>query len=272
VSWLPAPTPTGTCLVTGASSGIGAAIAHQLAGRGYGLDLVARREEKLRGLAAELGTSGSPRVAVMPCDLADPAARRELVAGVEAAGRRVDLLINSAGLGTYGPFVELDRERELEQVRVMSEAIVDLCGAFAPTMADERSGAILIVSSSLGFGPVPRYATYSATKAFDIAFGASLHAELRSSGVAVSTVCPGPVETEFFKVNGPQPPQRVIPRAIWQQPETVARAALDGLERNKRVVIPGRPMRIAMTLSSLAPQALRLRTMDRFFRAPGERR
>jgi short-subunit dehydrogenase len=271
VSWLPAPNRAGTCLVTGASSGIGAAIAHQLASRGYGLDLVARREEKMRGLAAELGASGSPRVEVMPCDLGDPAARRKLVSDVEAAGRRVDLLINSAGLGTYGPFVELDRERELEQVRVMSEAVVDLCGAFAPAMAGERSGAILIVSSSLGFGPVPRYATYAAAKAFDITFGESLHAELHSSGVAVSTLCPGPVATEFFAVNGPQPPQRVIPRAMWQRPEAVARAALDGLGRNRRVVIPGRPMRAAMALSSLAPRVLRLRAMDRFFRAPGER-
>lgn len=270
MSWLPAPNPAATCLVTGASSGIGAAIAHQLAGRGYGLNLVARREEKLRGLAAELGASGSPRVEIMPCDLGDSAARRELVAGVEAAGRRVDLLINSAGLGTYGPFVELNLGRELEQVRVMSEAVVDLCGAFAPTMAGERCGAILIVSSSLGFGPVPRYATYTATKAFGIAFGESLHAELRSSGVAVSTVCPGPVATEFFAVNGPQPPQRVVPRPIWQRPEAVAQASLDGLERNKRIVIPGRAMRTAMTLSSLAPRAVRLRAMDRFFRAPGE--
>jgi short-subunit dehydrogenase len=270
VSWLPAPSHTGTCLVTGASSGIGAAIAQQLAGHGYGLDLVARREEKMRGLATELGASGSPRVEVRPCDLADPAARRELVSDVKAAGRRVDLLINSAGLGTYGPFVELNRERELEQVRVMSEAVVDLCGAFAPTMASERFGAILIVSSSLGFGPVPRYATYAAAKAFDIAFGESLHAELRSSAVAVSTVCPGPVATEFFAVNGPQPPQRMVPRSMWQRPEAVARAALDGLERNKRVVIPGRAMRTAMALSSLAPRAVRLRAMDRFFRAPGE--
>jgi short-subunit dehydrogenase len=266
VSWLPTPNRTGTCLVTGASSGIGAAIARRLAGRGYGLSLVARREEKLRELATELGSSGSPQVEFMPCDLADPTARRELVSDVEASGRRVDLLVNSAGLGTYGPFVELDRERELEQVRVMSEAVVDLCGAFAPAMVDERFGAILIVASSLGFGPAPRYATYTATKAFDIAFGESLHAELRSSAVAVSTVCPGPVATEFFAVNGPQPPQRVIPKAMWLRPEAVARAALDGLGRNKRVVIPGRPMRTAMALSSPAPRALRLWAMDRFFR------
>jgi short-subunit dehydrogenase len=264
VSWLPTPHDAGTCLVTGASSGIGAAIAHQLAGRGYGLTLVARREERMRGLAAELGASGSPRVEVMPCDLADPAARRELASDVKATGRRVDLLINSAGLGTHGPFVELDRERELEQVRVMSEAVVDLCASFAPSMAGERFGAILIVASSLGFGPVPGYATYAATKAFDIAFGESLHAELRSSGVAVSTVCPGPVATEFFATNGLQPPQRTLPRSMWQQPEAVAQAALDGLDRNRRIVIPGRAMRTAMVLSSLAPRAVRLRAMDRF--------
>lgn len=95
-----------------------------------------------------------------------------------------------------------------------------------------------IVSSGLGFGPVPRYATYGATKAFSIAFGEALHTELRRAGVAVNTLCPGPVASEFFAVAGPQPPQRVIPRAMWATPDAVARSAIAGLERNRRVVVP----------------------------------
>jgi short-subunit dehydrogenase len=264
LSWLPAPRPTGTCIVTGASSGIGAAIARELAGRAYGVTLVARREAPLRSLAAELSTS-APHAEVLPCDLADPQARRELIGAVRARGRRVDVLVNNAGLGTYGPFVELERERELEQVRVMAEAVVDLCAAFAPAMAAQGFGAIAIVSSGLGFGPVPRYATYGATKAFSIAFGEALHAELRRAGVAVSTLCPGPVASEFFVVNGPQPPQRVIPRAIWATPDAVARSAIAGLERNRRLVVPGRLMRMATALGGLSPRGLRLAAMDRFF-------
>jgi short-subunit dehydrogenase len=199
----------------------------------------------------------------LPCDLATAEARAALGERVEALGLRVDLLVNSAGLGSYGDFAEADPQGQARQVRVMCEAVVDLCGAFAPAMVGRRSGGISIVSSSLAFFPVARYATYGAAKAFGLSFGESLHAELRPAGVAVSTLCPGTVDTEFFAANGPQPIQHTVPGPLWKSADVVARAAVDGLTHNRRVVVPGAPMRALMASSRLVPRTLLLRTVSR---------
>jgi short-subunit dehydrogenase len=265
-SWLPPPDSEATCLVTGGSSGIGAAIARELASRGHGVTLLARREERLRALAAELDREYFVRANALPCDLAEPEQRGALGERLDALGLRVDVLVNCAGLGSYGRFAALDSARELEQVRVMCEAPVDLCGAFAPAMAARRSGAILIVSSSLGFQPVPGYATYGAAKSFGIAFGEAIHTELHCSRVAVTTLCPGPVETEFFAVNGEQPVQWAMPRALWRKPDAVAQTAVDALERNRRTAIPGAPMRGLMAASRYMPRGMALRMTDRLLR------
>ena len=264
MSALPAPHAFSTALITGASSGIGAAIARELAGRGYGVTLVARREGRLRSLAQELATAHPIRAEAVSSDLTDPASRGALSQQLEALGLRVDLLINNAGIGSYGRFVDQDAAREVEQVRLLCEGVVALCAAFVPAMASRRCGAVLIVSSTTGYQPAARYATYGAAKAFSLSFGQSLHAELRRSGVAVTTVCPGPVETEFFAVNHVQPV--ALPKAMWTTPETVAHAAIKGLERNRRVVIPGAPMRLLMAGSRLSPPALQLRIMDLLLR------
>ncbi|MQA84908.1 MAG: SDR family NAD(P)-dependent oxidoreductase [Streptosporangiales bacterium] len=253
-------------MITGASSGIGAAIARELASRGHGVTLVARREERLRDLANELAEAYPVRAEVLACDLADAAARGALPGRVEALGLRVDVLVNNAGLGTHGRFVELDAAREAEQVRVLCEAVVDLCGAFAPAMAARRSGGVLIVSSLSGFQPVPNTATYAAAKAFSLSFGETLHAELRGCGVSVTTLCPGPVDTEFFEVSGPHPTQRVFPKPLWETAEAVARAGIEGLARNRRVVVPGAAMRALVASGRLAPGGLRLWVLDRFYR------
>ena len=256
-SWLPDPSPDGACLVTGASSGIGRSIARRLATAGHGVILVGRREDRLRALAGEL-SSPAVRAEWIRCDLADAAARAPAAAEVDSLGLRVDVLVNSAGLGSHGPFSQLETSRELEQVRVGCEAVVDLCGTFVPAMAARRRGAVLIVSSGLGFQPVARQATYGAGKAFGISFGDALHAELRPEGVAVCTVCPGPVPTEFFAANGPNPAQG-LPRFLWRSADQVAAAAIAGLEHNRRVVIPGAPMRALISASRLTPPGLRLR-------------
>jgi short-subunit dehydrogenase len=261
--WLPAPDPGATCLVTGASSGIGAAVARELARRGYGATLVARREERLQALAHELSSAYPVRVEPVPCDLADAEARSALAGRVEALGRRVDVLINSAGLGSYGDFIGSSPRQQIQQVQVMCEAVVELCGAFAPAMAARGSGAISIVSSSLAFFPAARYATYGASKAFGLAFGESLHAELRPSGVAVSTLCPGPVDTEFFAANGPQPVQGLMPRLFWRSAGDVALAAIDGLARNQRVVVPGAPLRAVLSCGRLVPRTVLLLATNR---------
>jgi short-subunit dehydrogenase len=257
---LPDPDPAATCVVTGASSGIGAAIARKLAARGHGVSLVARRGDRLRALADELAAAHGIRADAVSCDLADAGARQALPGQIGALGLRVDVLVNNAGLGSHGAFVGLDPAREVEQVRVMCEAVVALCGAFVPAMATRRSGAVLIISSTTGFQPAARYATYGAVKAFSLSFGQSLRAELRRSGVAVTTVCPGPVETDFFDVNGVRPVR--LPRALWTTSERVAEIALSGVSRNRRVVIPGAPMRALMASSRLSPAAVQLRVME----------
>jgi uncharacterized protein len=257
---LPAPDPAATCLITGASSGIGQALARELGSRGYGVTLVARREERLRALASELRERHRVRAEVLACDLADPAQLNALPSRVDELGVRVDLLANNAGFGSYGPFAELDHAREVEQVRVLCEAVVALSGAFVPRMVERGAGAVLILSSTTGFQPTARYATYAASKAFSLSFGQSLHEELRRSGVAVTTVCPGPVETEFFDVSDVRPVR--LPKRMWVTPEEVARVALDGLARNKRLVIPNVAVRALMASSRMSPAGLQLRVMD----------
>ncbi|HET7053041.1 MAG TPA: SDR family oxidoreductase [Solirubrobacterales bacterium] len=261
MSRLPPPYPDGSCLVTGASSGIGAAIAGELGRRGRGVALVARREERLRALAGELADRHGIRAEVLACDLADPGQRRALPARVDELGLRVDTLVNCAGIGAYGPFVELDPERERLAVQLMCEAVVDLCRSFAPAMARRRAGAILLVSSAIAVYSVPGYATYGAAKAFQLSFGEALRAELRSSRVAVTVLCPGPVETEFFAANGPQLAQRGLPRRLWGDPDEVARVAVRALDRNRRVAVPGATMRALVNAGRLLPREVQARAL-----------
>ena len=248
--------------MTGASAGIGRAIAHELAGRGHGVALLARREERLSKLASELSSEHGVRAEPLPCDLADPTARAMLPERLTELGLAVEVLVNDAGLGTYGSFVDSDHQLQLEQVRVMSEAVVDLSRAFAPEMRDRRRGGIVILSSSLAFVPMPGYATYRATRAFCVAFGDSLHSELRDRGVAVSTICPGGVRSEFFDANGAQPVPSVMPGFLWRTPEQVAEESVDALARNKRVLVPGRPMRAMMAGRRLVPRPLLAATLN----------
>jgi uncharacterized protein len=256
--------------VTGASAGIGAAIARELAGGGRCVTLVARREARLAALAAELRSAHGVRAEPLPCDLADAEARAQLPQRVAALGLEVEVLVNDAGLGSYGDFVESDPQGQLQQVRVMSEAVVDLSRSFAPQMVERGAGGIMTISSGIAFVPMARYATYGATRAFCLAFGDALHTELRRRGVAVTTVCPGGVESEFFATNGPQPVQRALPGFLWQTPASVARAGVEGLARNRRVVVPGATMRAMMAVGRVVPRGPMLAAMDHLVRAPRE--
>jgi uncharacterized protein len=263
---LPSPDPAATCLITGASSGIGAALARELSVRGYGVTLVARREERLRALAAELALAYSVRAEVLPCDLADPSARAALRERVAALGLRVDLLASNAGLGSHGRFSELDPAGEVQQVRVMCEASVELCGIFVPPMVQRGGGAVLIVASISAFQPVPNTATYGAAKAFLLSFGEGLHSELRGSGVAVTTLCPGPVRTEFFEPGIEHPSERLFPAPFWKSPEAIAKAGIRGLSRNRRVVIPGAAARLLAGSGRVCPHFLQLPLVERMYR------
>ena len=187
---LPTPSSTTTAVVTGASSGIGADIARELVSRGHGVTLVARREDKLRALAAELGDT--VRVEVIACDVADPDARATLFDEVAARGLTVDVLVNNAGIGTIGPVAKTTVAAEIAQVRVNVEAVIDLTTRAVQQMVPRGRGAILNVGSTAGFHPFPGQAGYAATKAFVRAYTEGLRAELAGSGVTVATLQPRP--------------------------------------------------------------------------------
>ena len=194
---LPAPSRTTTCLVTGASSGIGAEIARALARRGHGVTLVARRAELLAELADELSTTHQVRAEVVPADLTDEPARGALAGRLAELGLTVDVLVNNAGFSTMGPVARSERARELAMIRTDVEAVVDLCAIFVPAMAERGRGAVLNTASTAAFQPLPGQAGYGASKAFVLSYTYALRAELKGKGISVTTLCPGPVATGF---------------------------------------------------------------------------
>src|ERR671915_456174 len=197
---LPPPDFHSTCLVTGASSGIGADVARSLARRGQGLTLVARRAERLDELAGELRSEHGVRVEVLECDLGDARSRERMLAELAELAVNVEVLVNNAGYGSGGRFHELDAEREVEMVRLNVEAVVALCARFVPEMVRRGRGGVLNVASMAAFQPLPRQATYSASKAFVLSFTEALSADLAGTGVTATSLCPGPVPTEFGEV------------------------------------------------------------------------
>ena len=261
---LPPPSPSTTALVTGASSGIGAEIARQLAGRGHGVTLVARRRDRLEQLAGELTRDPDVRVEVEACDLAAAGARSRTIRDVKARGLAVEILVNNAGFGSGGRFQDLDAETELEMVRTNVEAVVHLCAEFVPGMVERGRGAVLNVASVAAFQPVPRQATYGASKAFVLSFTDALTADLHGTGVTATSLCPGPVPTEFGEVAAIDENLMSLP-GVSVSPEDVARNAVDGLDRGKRVVVPGPATRATALLGSLTPRWITLEAMRRFY-------
>jgi uncharacterized protein len=246
-----------TALVTGASSGIGEQFARQLSARGHELILVARRGDRLERIAGELGETAH----VLPCDLATEA--DSLGGRVAELGLDVDLLVNNAGFGTYGHFVDLDGRREAEEVRVNCEAVVALTHAFLPAMVKRGRGGVIVVASTAGMQPIPYEATYSATKAFALTFTEALHEELRGTGVRVLAVNPGPVPTEWQGIAG-HDDTTLVPGEI--PAEQVVRESLEAYDAGRRSVIPGRTIRWFIRATSPSPRALQLRITERMFR------
>jgi hypothetical protein len=248
-------------LVTGASSGIGAALARELAGRGHRLTLVARGREQLEELAASLAPAD---VRLHTADLADDAERAALVEAVRADGLAVVGLCNNAGVGSLGAFVELDPEHEQEIVRLNVLALHALTSAFLPPMVARGEGAVLELASVLAFAPSPRTATYAATKAFVLSFSEALHAELQGTGVSCTALCPGPTRTRIFARSGEPRATSAGPDALWQEPEEVARAAVRGMVQGRRTVVPGATNKLAAAGARLAPRTLLLPLAGRF--------
>jgi short-subunit dehydrogenase len=260
---LPPPSPGSTALVTGASSGIGADVARQLAERGHGVTLVARREDRLAALAEEIESKLHVRAEAIGCDLSDHAGRERLVQELHARGREVSVLINNAGFGSAGPFQDLDLDDELRMVRTNVEAVVHLCGVYVPQMIERGAGAVMNVASTAGFQPLPRQSTYSASKAFVLSFTEVLSSDLKGTGVTATALCPGPVKTEFmdqhegFDVSSPD--------FVWMSAEECARIGVKGLERGKRVVVPGVGNRIGTLAGQHAPRSVLLAAARRFY-------
>jgi short-subunit dehydrogenase len=235
---LPEPDQASTALVTGASAGIGAAIAEELASRGQNLTLTARREELLSQLATKLHDRYGVRAGVVACDLADASERDRLAAQVTELGLEVEVLVNNAGFGYAGDFIDADRVRQVEMVKLNCEAVVDLTARYLPEMVRRGRGAILNVASTGGFQPMPKSATYGATKAFVLSHSEALHHELRGTGVSLTAVCPGPVRTEFVEAAG-IPGADNAPGFVWMSASDVAKQAVDALAAGKRTVVPG---------------------------------
>jgi short-subunit dehydrogenase len=220
-------------LVTGASAGIGAALARELASHGAKLILTARRKDRLDALSAELTAKGT-EVRVVVADLNDPAAPEQIFQATEEDGLAVDILINNAGLGQYGAFHQSPIEQELSQVRVNCEAMVRLTRLFVPHMVEHRRGWVLVLASTASFQPVPYLTTYAATKVFDRFFALGLAAEVARFGVKVTALCPGPTESEFFDIA-----RAGVFKGRAIQPATdVARLAVAALARGQRTIVP----------------------------------
>lgn len=260
---LPPPAAGSIAIVTGASSGLGTEMARELAKRGHAVGLVARREDRLRTLAAELSSAHGVRAEVYPCDLTDAPARERLVAAVAADGLDVEILVNNAGFSTSGPFADTDTGREIDLVRTNVESYVALSSEWVPGMVARGRGGILNVASTAAFQPLPHQATYAASKAFVLYFSDALHAELRGAGVAVTSLCPGPVKTEFAENAGLEGEAESVPGFMWTSAEMVGAAAISGLDKGKRVVIPGVQNRAGAFFGQISPRSVLLPIMNR---------
>jgi len=247
-------------LITGASAGIGVALARELARHGARLILTARRKDRLETLAAEFTARGA-EVRIVTADLNDPSAPRQIYDATEGAGVAVDILINNAGLGQFGVFHLNPIEQELSQVRVNCEAVVSLARLFIPRMVERRRGWILITASTASFQPLPYISTYAATKAFDRFFALGLAQEVARFGVKVTALCPGPTESEFFDVAR----AGVLRRGV-QSAEDVARIGIAALARGKRTILPNFSGKAIAFTARLMPVRLITYFVERFAR------
>jgi short-subunit dehydrogenase len=234
-------------LITGASAGLGVEFARQLAKRGHRLVLAARRGDRLEALAKELGNARA-----VSLDLSKANSAAKLMADLEAAGERVDLLVNNAGFGLIGRFAELDAKRLRQMIDLNVGTLTDLCRAIAPGMIARKSGAILNVASTAAFQPGPKMAVYFATKAYVLSLTEALHEELKSHGIRVSCLCPGPTRTEFGEVAG-FGGNGMFDRVAMDAAEVVE-TGLAGLDRNRAVVVPGLVNKLVAASTRFAPR------------------
>jgi short-subunit dehydrogenase len=240
-----------TTLITGGSSGIGAAFARKLAKRGRNVLLVARSEDKLIALCNEIGRSSGIRAQYVVMDLTGPDAPQRLFEETQKRALMIDMLINNAGFGSMGDFERLERANELEMIDLNVRSLVDLTHRFLGPMREQRQGTIINVASTAAFQAVPFMATYAATKAFVLSFSEALWEENRTHGIHVLALCPGVTDTNFFAASKiDRPPMRTI-----QTPEEVVDAVVSGLAKRKSVVISGWANWLTVEIQRFVPRA-----------------
>lgn len=249
-------------LVTGASAGIGKALAYELAKGGANLVLTARREDRLRSIAHELGSKHNTRSEIFVADLAQPAAPETIFHYTQGKGLAIDLLVNNAGFGQYGEFRSTDTGRLLQMVQLNCNAVLHLTRLFVPAMVGRRSGDILIVASTAAFQAVPYITTYAATKVFDLYLAEGLAEELKPYGIRVCALCPGTTTSEFHQIAG----HPAHSKGREQPAETVARNGLKALAAGKSYVISGLGNYLGAQGERLVPRRFVTRIAAKMFR------
>ncbi len=241
-------------LITGGSVGIGAALADVFAAHGHDLILVSRNREKLEARGRAIHAQSGVDVVCFPEDLADPQGARRLHEAVTARGLDVHHLVNNAGVGLYGKFATTDLDAELRMIQLNVTSVVDLTKRFLPSMITRRSGRILNVASMAAFLPGPWMSVYYATKAFLLSFSEAINYELKPNGITVTTLCPGPTESEF-KVRAGSERSRLFETFVMDAPR-VARVGYDGMMQGKAIAIPGWRNKVIPVATRLMPRPL----------------
>ena len=250
-----------TALITGATSGIGEAFAQILAARGMNLLLVARSEDKLSAMAQALSEQYGIRAEFISVNLCDVDSAQEVYRRTLALGITVDLLVNNAGMGTYGSFETLDPEQEHEEIVLNVAALVDLTHTFVPAMVARQAGGVINVASLAAFQPLPYQTVYGATKAFILSFSLALWAEYRQKGVRIVALCPGATATNFFAEMGDVP--------LMNKRRSSRAAAMTGLralEHGRPYAVDGRRNAFAAQITHMAPLALTARVLEKAMR------
>jgi short-subunit dehydrogenase len=252
-------------LITGASSGFGLEFADLLAAQKVNLVLAARRQVPMEKLASDLRRKYGVDVLVEAIDLAAPGAASRLKSNLDAKSVAIDILLNNAGYGLHGDFLDTSIERTADMIQLNITTVTELTYLFGRDMAKRRSGHILLIASLLGFQAVPSYAAYAATKAYVLAFGEALHDELRPHGVVVTSLCPGHTATGFDAAAGAT--ASGLLRLLTMKPRPVAETGIRALMQAKAMVIPGLANNMAAFSNRLTPRSMQRATMKKIMDA-----
>jgi len=242
-----------TVLITGASSGIGRAFVHRFARAGSDCILLARSEDTLHELSDEVESAYDVRAPVLPADLSVPGVADEIVDELQARDCTVDVLVNNAGVGANGPFVEIDAQQQVDMIQVNVTALTHLTHRLLPGLLDRGRGGILNVASTAGFQPGPHMSVYYATKAYVLSFSDGLHEEVADSGVTVTCLAPGPTRTAFSERAGMEEAP-LFELGATMPAEAVAQAGYDGFRRERALVVPGWPNKIGAFMIRFTPR------------------